>query len=294
MELINDLGMLQTNDKCCKKRRYGVYKCPACGKYLECLSSNVKEGKSTKCRDCANKERSNSKKLEAAETFIEKAINIHGGNYNYELVSYNNAHTKVTIMCNTCDNTFTQRPDGHLAGQGCPQCAFVANSKAKITKAADTFINRAINVHGNRYDYNFVVYVDHKTKILIGCTTCNSTYTQSPNNHLQGQGCPSCAKNGFDKIKPAILYYLKITNGITIVYKIGITNRSVEERFNSIELEKITILKTWDFQLGADAYDKEQEILRLFKDYKYIGDPILSSGNTELFTIDVLQLDNKR
>jgi hypothetical protein len=56
-------------------------------------------------------------------------------------------------------------------------------------------------------------------------------------------------------------------------------------------LEKIKVLKTWDFALGKDAYNAEQYYLKEYKYAKYVGDPLLRSGNTELFNQDVLLLD---
>lgn len=70
----------------------------------------------------------------------------------------------------------------------------------------------------------------------------------------------------------------------------GITNRTIEERFSKDELDIIEIIETWKYPIGNDAYDKEQEILKMYKEYKYNGE-LLSSGNTELFDHDVLGLD---
>ena len=42
--------------------------------------------------------------------------------------------------------------------------------------------------------------------------------------------------------------------------------------------------------VGALAYNKEQQILAQFSTYKANTPGILSSGNSEIFTIDILQL----
>ncbi|SMN17415.1 hypothetical protein CRYPA_1595 [uncultured Candidatus Thioglobus sp.] len=73
-------------------------------------------------------------------------------------------------------------------------------------------------------------------------------------------------------------------------YKIGITNRTVAERFAG-ETDKLEVVKTWYYESGKDARDKEREVLIEFKPMKYIGEPLLSSGNTEIFSQDVLMLD---
>lgn len=55
------------------------------------------------------------------------------------------------------------------------------------------FIRRAINIHGDKYDYSKVDYVNNRTKVQIICNKCGNTFKQPPKNHLQGQGCPKCA-----------------------------------------------------------------------------------------------------
>jgi len=93
---------------------------------------------------------------------------------------------------------------------------------------------------------------------------------------------------GFNMKAPAILYYICIDNHI---YKIGITNNTVQTRFSSKELKKIRIVKIWEHQIGQDAYNEEQHIIKKFKRYKYKSNDLLESGNTELFNRDILQLD---
>ncbi|MBE9561783.1 MAG: hypothetical protein IMF12_02805, partial [Proteobacteria bacterium] len=106
-------------------------------------------------------------------------------------------------------------------------------------------------------------------------------------------GCPICTKYGFNVGKPAILYYLKVETRFALAYKIGITNNDISVRFPPRELKKITVLKTWNYDIGKEALKEEQRILKEFKQYKYAGDSLLSSGNTELFNKDILELDNK-
>ena len=97
---------------------------------------------------------------------------------------------------------------------------------------------------------------------------------------------------GFQPTKPGALYYLKIIYPNTpTLYKIGITNYTVKRRFGS-DMKYITILKEEIFQDGSIATEKEREILRKYKNKKYLGNPILQSGNSELFVCDVLGLDS--
>lgn len=172
----------------------------------------------------------------------------------------------------------------------CHKCACKAYGKVVTQEASIRFISEASVMHSNKYEYTLVNYVDAHTPVSIICPT-HGIFPQAPNSHKRGRGCPSCTNTGFDKAKPGLLYYLKVSYGTIITYKIGITNHSVQERFSNSDLEKITIVHEWRFSSGADAYFLEQNILRSNKGYKYTGKPILASGNTELFTEDVLFLD---
>lgn len=58
------------------------------------------------------------------------------------------------------------------------------------------FINRAREVHGDKYDYDKVCYVNSTTHVKITCPI-HGIFQQTPAAHLQGQGCPQC---GFVKI----------------------------------------------------------------------------------------------
>ena len=53
------------------------------------------------------------------------------------------------------------------------------------------FIYKAKLIHKNKYDYSKVNYINTKTKIIINCHT-HGEFQITPNNHLQGKGCPIC------------------------------------------------------------------------------------------------------
>lgn len=172
----------------------------------------------------------------------------------------------------------------------CRPCSDQLSSNIKALKAASTFSADSSTIHKGIYTYELVVYINNRIKVAITCKV-HGTFWQTPHSHRNGDGCPSCASYGFDPTKNATLYYLKVTDDTAVTYKIGITNRTIQERFTSTDLEKIQVLGSWEFRVGSDAYKEEQTILSQYREYKYIGIPILSSGNTELFTFDILGLD---
>jgi hypothetical protein len=205
---------------------------------------------------------------------------IHGDKYDYSKMKYINNTTKVEIICRE-HGSFFQIPKDHKRGVGCDVCG----GTKKLTHK--DFLTDANLIHNEKYIYPSL-YVSHESKIKIGCKT-HGIFTQTPHAHLSGQGCPMCSEFGFNENKPAILYYLKVNDGVA--YKIGITNNDVTKRFSKKELLSINILKVWYFDVGIDAYKKEQEILKEFNYAKYSGEPLLKNGNTELFDRDVLLLD---
>lgn len=54
------------------------------------------------------------------------------------------------------------------------------------------FIEKALKIHGNKFDYSKVEYNGSHTKVSILCQE-HGEFHQSPTNHLSGNGCPKCA-----------------------------------------------------------------------------------------------------
>jgi hypothetical protein len=58
--------------------------------------------------------------------FINKAKKVHNDKYDYSLVEYVNARTKVKII-DAHHGVFEQTPTDHLNGKGCPRSMGVRN-----------------------------------------------------------------------------------------------------------------------------------------------------------------------
>jgi hypothetical protein len=121
--------------------------------------------------------------------FIEKAQKIHGNMFSYILAAYNGSKTKVKIMCSK-HGMFEQTPNNHLRGAGCPLCAGDKISKSK-SKGAKSFIEQAIFIHGDNYDYTNVIYKNNRTPVEIICSI-HGSFFQAPTPHLAGSGCFKC------------------------------------------------------------------------------------------------------
>lgn len=132
------------------------------------------------------------------------------------------------------------------------------------------------------------------------CKCCGHSWQTTADNVMNKSGCQRCSGYGFSNDQPAILYYLRIqTETHGLLYKIGITNRSVSERFpHTRDREAIEIVREWAFSLGSEARAKEREILQDFGAFRVelpaSEAALYGGGNTELFSHDVLGLDHCR
>lgn len=87
---------------------------------------------------------------------------------------------------------FSQNANSHLRGIGCPKCGAEKAIKKRLS-TKETFIEKAIQIYKNLYDYSKVKYINSKTSVCIICSKHGGFY-QTPNTHLNGHGCPKCAK----------------------------------------------------------------------------------------------------
>lgn len=56
------------------------------------------------------------------------------------------------------------------------------------------FIKKAISIHGSKYGYSKVNYIDSHNKVTITCGQ-HGDFEQTPSKHLHGRGCSKCAGN---------------------------------------------------------------------------------------------------
>jgi len=158
--------------------------CKLHGEFEQIPNSHLQGSGCLKCSNC-HKRTSNE--------FIEKAINLHGNKYDYSKVNYNNATEKVIIICKY-HGEFYQTPSDHLTSKyGCNICSSLIRNKNKVNNYSQKFIENAIKVHGNKYDYSKSIYTGCENKLIIICKT-HGEFEQQPNNHLYGKGCYECAR----------------------------------------------------------------------------------------------------
>jgi hypothetical protein len=140
--------------------------------------------------------------------FIEKSKQAHGEKFDYSFVEYINIKTQVIIVC-PIHGKFKQAPENHLISKhGCTECGnTICHDKRKMTK--EQFLEKAKEIHGDKYDYSFVNYVNHRTHVKIVCPI-HDIFEQSPNAHLTGRGCKKCGiERTKNKLMPPIEDFVK-------------------------------------------------------------------------------------
>jgi len=177
--------------------RCNIKICIICPKHGEFWQTPHMHLQGQGCKKC-----SVSKQACNVEDFVKKAKRIHGDKYDYSKVDYMNSHTKICIICPK-HREFWQTPNDHLNGKGCKKCGSESSSLLR-KKTTEEFIVKAKIIHGDRYDYSKVEYKGCFEKICIICPK-HGEFWQTPNSHLNGQGCPICRESKMETMVRDIL-----------------------------------------------------------------------------------------
>ncbi len=198
---------------------------------------------------------------------------VHGDRYDYSKVVYVNNSTKVIIDCPE-HGGFEQLPSHHKLGHGCPKCA-------GLKREQHEHVADFQSVHGDRYDYSKVVYVNTGTKVVISCEI-HGDFEQTPHSHKSGYGCPKCSTHNRGE---GIVYLVEITkSGGESFMKVGWTARGVEQRFKDDDFT-VTLLDFATFENATAGEAFEKSIHAALSHHKYIPTEKFA-GWTECFDIN--------
>jgi hypothetical protein len=90
-------------------------------------------------------------------------------------------------------------PRQHLISCGCYECG-KENFSLKNKLGVDKFIDKSIMIHGEKYDYSKVDYIDSKTKVCIVCPE-HGEFWQTPSAHIHlKEGCPKCNESHLERL----------------------------------------------------------------------------------------------
>lgn len=132
-------------------------------------------------------ESSRRKNTKTTEWFIENAKQVHGDKYDYSKVVYKKYQEKVKIICKK-HGIFEQRPENHIKGDGCPECAKEKNEEIK-KYYKDKFFQKCKD---KGYDVSSVTYVNASSMLSAICNI-HGKFNVLPNYYLKN-GCPYCKK----------------------------------------------------------------------------------------------------
>lgn len=166
--------------------------CPVHGEFWQSMHCHI--GKRQGCPKCG-KEKPRKKFTHrgkiTSEDFIELCREKFGDKFQYELSNFKNVLSEIKVICPEHGETI-QKAIVHLNSKyGCPQCANAAISKNNLY-TTEEFIRKAKEIHGDKYDYSKVKYVNIQTPVTIICKI-HGEFKQTPTNHLTGCGCQKCA-----------------------------------------------------------------------------------------------------
>lgn len=150
-------------------------------------------------------------------TVIDKIKAIHGTHFSFEKFVYNGSHVHSVIICNITGMEYKTAPHTLLQGHGCKFC------NEQFSYDTSTFIKKAKEIHGNKYNYDQTVYSGLNELVSIYCNTHEELFYMKPSNHIHGKsGCQKCAKYGYRQTEPGYFYIQKLSNESKTVYKYGI------------------------------------------------------------------------
>jgi hypothetical protein len=154
--------------------------------------NNHKNG--SRCPGCSINSRVSIRR-KTKENFVKEAENIFGINvYDYSLFNYVNNNTPSEIKCIKCNISFPKRPGAHLKGEGCLHCKKKEIKKLYMENGLNKFLRKAKEIHGDRYDYSKLNYINSVTKVIIICQH-HGEFKQRPGDHINKKcGCAKCGK----------------------------------------------------------------------------------------------------
>lgn len=224
---------------------------------------------------------------------IADFIKAHGNRYDYSLVDYKSVDGKVKIICKV-HGVFEQIAYAHSMGTHCHACAIVEHPNLQYKDNAEV-IAKFVSIHGETYDYSKVEYQGAFTPVIITCFE-HGDFSQAPHSHNGGSGCPECAiKSRFRYTRSSYiknckrnnngqssLYVISLKSNKEAFYKIGITKRTVKERFRKLKDYTYSDI----FLIHGDAgfiFDLESRLHNILKSFRY-EPKIHFDGHTECFT----------
>ena len=182
------------------------------------------------CYKCGAAKRGLSYRLTTNE-YIAKAKEKHGDKFSYEKTNYTKKGENLVITC-PFHGDFTIRPEAHMwSKHGCPKCDIEIPRTIRKKK----LLEKARELHGDKYDYSKVDYAGFNDKVEIVCRKHGSFWVKFWLHAKYGDGCVKCARDNDrsnlsefiskakhkhgDRYDYSLVNYVNSKNPITIICK---------------------------------------------------------------------------
>lgn len=162
--------------------------CLVCGRERQKVVKATKAAKGSK----SYKKRINPELIGLSpRDLLSKLKDINREKFDYSDVLYIKG-SLINIFCKKHNIYFDHYRYDHISGwNGCPECKKDYNQQKG--SSVDEFIEKAKLIHGEKYDYRVVEYINTNTKVKIMCPE-HGLFSQTPHTHIVCKsGCPRCA-----------------------------------------------------------------------------------------------------
>lgn len=227
--------------------------------------------------------------------FVDAANKKFISKFDYSRVVYKNANTKVNIIC-PIHGKFITTPWNHLYSKhGCSKCGTDAMAEQQRNKSVAK-LNEYIQSGLTDYDYSLTTLNKITDKITVICKL-HGAFNLTADHHIRGVGCKKCADQNklggyteewfnFDNSRkniPGLLYLLEMYSDTERFIKIGITKKSIKERYRGCKYNYNIIKK--HYSSLYDCYLKEKFLKEYFFQHRYLNS--LQLYKTESFCLPI-------
>lgn len=143
------------------------------------------------CATCGALKSSSGRALTTDE-FIANSQSKFGNRFDYHKTKYLRKDVALILTCRY-HGDIVLTPDQHRwSKHGCLQCDF----EVPRAIARKKVLQKAKELHKNKYDYSRVVFVNVSDKVEILCPIHGSFWQSLYDHTTRGAGCPTCAGEG--------------------------------------------------------------------------------------------------
>lgn len=218
-----------------------------------------------------------------------------------DMTTYTAYNEYIRMFCTGCELDKLVRY-GNVCNRGCPcECTKAEVKRKKEEKKrnkpprktkplCDRWIDNNYNSRIENSCPNLIpipqTFISKDLPMKMFCNLCEEIIDKRAGDAVSGSNCINCFGVGFNKKIDGTLYVLKIMDSIgnVIAYKIGITNKTAEERCRTIN--KSTTLHCeviYSYSAIGSKVQKIESIIKKSIESAYINKELMNDGSTETF-----------